>query len=157
MPIAREIAKYVWTNPKNEEKLHVHCTSNPNILLLTSHSLARRKVQELVLTLNLTQEPKNALRLREVRLQKGPRGWGLGKLVSWCCYLYQINKWIINVYFLKTVRKWNIPIISTWYYIMMSDKYMVDWQYCISRLALHRSFSSSSEVGLNHSFTLASW
>ena len=47
--------------------------SNPNILLLTSKGLAR-KVQELVLTLNLTQEPKNPMRLREVRLQNGPRG-----------------------------------------------------------------------------------
>ena len=47
--------------------------SNPNILLLTSRNLAR-KVQELVLTLNLAQEPKNAMRPREVRLQTGPRG-----------------------------------------------------------------------------------
>ena len=50
--------------------------SNPNTLLLTSRSLVR-KVQKLVLTLNLTQEPKNAMRPREVRLQKGPCGWGL--------------------------------------------------------------------------------
>ena len=50
--------------------------SNPKILLLTSRGLAR-KVQKLVFTLNLTQEPKNAMRLREVRLQKGLRGWGL--------------------------------------------------------------------------------
>ena len=47
--------------------------SNPSILLLTSCSLAR-KVQKLVLTLNLTQEPKNAMRSREVRLQKGLHG-----------------------------------------------------------------------------------
>ena len=61
-------------NPKNEEKPNVqYVLSNPNILLLTSRSLAR-KVQELVLTLNLVQEPKNALRPSEVRLQKGPRG-----------------------------------------------------------------------------------
>ena len=54
--------------------VHVqYILSNPNILLLTSRILAR-KVQELVLTLNLAQEPKNAMRPREVRLQKGPRG-----------------------------------------------------------------------------------
>ena len=47
--------------------------SNPNTLLLISHSLAR-KVQKLVVTLNLTQEPKNAMRPSEVRLQKGLRG-----------------------------------------------------------------------------------
>ena len=50
--------------------------SNPNILLLTSRSLTP-KVQELVLTLNLAQESKNAMRRRAVRLQKEPRGWGL--------------------------------------------------------------------------------
>ena len=50
--------------------------SNPNTLLLTSRDIAR-KVQKLVLTLNLTQEPKIAMRPREERLQKGPRGWGL--------------------------------------------------------------------------------
>ena len=32
---------------------------------------------ELVLTFKLAQEPKNVSRLREVRLQKGPDGWGL--------------------------------------------------------------------------------
>ena len=44
--------------------------SIPIILLLTSRGLAH-KVQKLVLTLKLTQEPKNAMRPREVRLQKG--------------------------------------------------------------------------------------
>ena len=36
-----------------------------------------RKVQKLVLTLSLTQKPKNAMRPYEVRLQKGPHVWGL--------------------------------------------------------------------------------
>ena len=52
--------------------------SNPNILLLTSRVLAL-KIQELVLTLNITQDAKNAMRPREVKLQKGPRGWELRK------------------------------------------------------------------------------
>ena len=57
---------------------HVH--SNPNTLPLTSHGLAR-KVWQLVLTLKLTQKPKIALRLREVRLQKGLRELGLNSAV----------------------------------------------------------------------------
>ena len=62
------------------KKSHV-CTvqcvlSNPYILLLTSHDLPR-KVQTMVLNLKLTQEPKIAMRPREVRLQKGPCGLGL--------------------------------------------------------------------------------
>ena len=47
--------------------------SNPNTILLTSPGLAC-KVRKLVLTLILTQEPKNAMMPREVRLQKGLRG-----------------------------------------------------------------------------------
>ena len=50
-----------------------YVNSNPHILLLTSRGLAC-KVLTLVLTLNLIQEPKNAMRPREVPLQKGPRG-----------------------------------------------------------------------------------
>ena len=44
---------------------YVH--SNPYTLLPTSRGLAR-KVRKLVLTLKLTQEPKNVSRPREVRL-----------------------------------------------------------------------------------------
>ena len=85
LKIGQEIAKYVWTNPNHKEKRHVHCVqyvlSNPNTILLTSPGLAC-KVRKLVLTLILTQEPKNAMMPREVRLRKGLRGWGLKKFGS---------------------------------------------------------------------------
>ena len=57
---------------------YVHSNPRPHALLLTSCRLAC-KVQKLVLTLKLTQEPMNAMRPREVRLQKSQRGWGLTK------------------------------------------------------------------------------
>ena len=53
--------------------------SNTQTVLLTSRSLAR-KVPALFLTLKLTQEPNNAIRPHEVRLQKGPRGLGLNNV-----------------------------------------------------------------------------
>ena len=53
--------------------MHIH--SNPHTLVLISRGLAN-KVQTLVLTLNLIQEPKNAMRPREVRLQKDRVGEG---------------------------------------------------------------------------------
>ena len=73
--------------------------SNTNILILTARGLAR-KVQELVLSLNLTQEPKNAMRPREVRLQKEPR-----VMVKW---------WLSGVY---VVAKWWIcggDVVAMW-------------------------------------------
>ena len=80
MPTAQEIAKCVWTiqivKKSNVFAPVQYVHSNPHNLLLTSRGLAR-KVRTLVLTLKL-QEPKNAMRPREVRLRviKGYVGEG---------------------------------------------------------------------------------
>ena len=75
---------------------YVH--SNPNTLLLTSCGRAP-KVQQWVLTLKLSQEPKIAMKLREVRLQKGPRGLGLRCQKLKFCYFF-----IKDTFLLRTCR-----------------------------------------------------
>ena len=76
---------------------------DPNILLLTSRGLRPAcKVQELVLTLNLSQEQRNAMRLCEVRLQKGPCGCGFKQI-------YQF----LSSYFLQHLARNSVSLRSS--------------------------------------------
>ena len=71
MTTAEKKSRNMFQQTKIVKKSHVcivqYIHSNPYTLLLTSRGLAR-KVRKLVLTLELTQEPKNVSRPCEVRL-----------------------------------------------------------------------------------------
>ena len=54
-----------------------HNDHPPSPLCYLLHAADTNKDRKLVLSLKLTKEPKNEIRPREVRLQKGPRGLGL--------------------------------------------------------------------------------
>ena len=56
-----------------------HNDHPPSPLCYLLHAADTNKDRKLVLSLKLTKEPKNEIRPREVRLQKGPRGLGLNK------------------------------------------------------------------------------
>ena len=78
---------------------------NPLTLLLTSHDLAN-KVWKLVLTLKLSQEPKNAMRLHEVGLNKGWPGLGLSSF----CWLELLTKLAKITLFWTALKQSHIKI-----------------------------------------------
>ena len=73
---SRNMFEQIQKMKKSRECTVQYVHSNPNTLLLTSRGRAP-KGQQWVLILKLSQEPKIAMKPREVRLQKGPRGLGL--------------------------------------------------------------------------------